>query len=617
MENLPIKFSTYFKALPPQPVRLVNQPWGAGEPTSGPMVPFILAAKYGVELIYPHDTECHVIGAHDTIQYDWDFAKEPGVTGGEFRSFSPVHASQFYLFNTRLDLEPPPGYVLRIEPHPRYFTDTTETVPLAMIAHLQNEWYPRLLFVVFRAPPQGQRHIFRKGEPFAQVLFVPQNMKREKTRANQDHAEPAQSQHKKLTRLPIRMTNVTWAGAATQKMEDGSEPQPWHCLPFIEGSTYGMELFYPFDADVTISHAGSAIHFEGQAGVFTTSDNPLFYRLNADLNLDAPAGYVCRIEPHPRYFTDNTGTAPLPLSAHLSGEEGIVFRSPRIGERHVFRKGEPFGQVIFVPEPVRYAISRMSLEDSAQRRELEESIDSHKAEIADHVWRNPAGSPFNNHYKVLARAFARDGLPGVKEVVQKAVEARERAIPSNLTIPEYMALGLQRMREQKFEQAEQLFTDILSRDPNNARAHSAVGICYDNLGNIMQALRSMQQAVTLQPGSANFHANLGELLRRLGRWKEAEASFRSALAISPSDAEVMYALGLILTQQGRQAEAMQSYRAAISTGTPIPQAHVALGMILAKQGQAAEARACFEAALAVAPNFAAAKQSLQDLDKRP
>ncbi len=258
-------------------------------------------------------------------------------------------------------------------------------------------------------------------------------MKHEKTGANKETVAP--SQFKKLTRLSIRMTNVTWAGAAAQKMEDGSEPQPWHCLPFIEGSTYGMELFYPFDTDVTITPAGGAIQFEGQSGVFTTSDNPLFYRLNAEVDLEAPAGYVCRIEPHPRYFTDNTGTAPLPLPGHLTGQEGIIFRTPRLGERHVFRKGEPFAQVIFVPDPVKYAISRMTLEDSAQRRELEESIDAHKIEIADHVWRNPAGSPFNNHYKVLARAFVRDGLPGVKEVVQKAVEDRERGYPQQFDDP--------------------------------------------------------------------------------------------------------------------------------------------------------------------------------------
>jgi hypothetical protein len=133
-----------------------------------------------------------VVGAGGTIRFDWDFTKEPEgtLTGGEFKAFSPVEASRYYLLNTRMDLRPPPGHVLRTEPHPRYFTDDTGTVPLAMIGHLQNEWYPRLVFIVFRAPRQGQRHIFRKGEPFVQILFVPQRIKYEL----QYRASPSESQ---------------------------------------------------------------------------------------------------------------------------------------------------------------------------------------------------------------------------------------------------------------------------------------------------------------------------------------------------------------------------------------------------------------------------------------
>src|SRR5262249_38342120 len=149
-------------------------------------------STYGLELLYPYETECHVVGADGTIRFEWDFTKEPGggLTGGEFRAFSPVEASKYYLFNTRLDLQPPPGYVLRTEPHPRFFTDDTHTGPWAMIGHLQNEWYPRLVFVVFRGPRQGERQIFRKGEPFAQVLAVPQRLRHEAARmADEEAAE--------------------------------------------------------------------------------------------------------------------------------------------------------------------------------------------------------------------------------------------------------------------------------------------------------------------------------------------------------------------------------------------------------------------------------------------
>jgi hypothetical protein len=187
MENLTIKYNTYITAQPPQAIRApaVEGDASAADEKGGatsltpPCAAFGLAADYGVEVAYPYETECHVVGKDGTVRFEWDFAKEPGgvLTGGEFRAFSPVDASKYYLFNTRLDLWPPSGYVLRTEPHPRYFTDETGTVPLAMIAHLQNEWYPRLVFVVFRAPRQGQRHIFRKGEPFVQLLFVPQRVK--------------------------------------------------------------------------------------------------------------------------------------------------------------------------------------------------------------------------------------------------------------------------------------------------------------------------------------------------------------------------------------------------------------------------------------------------------
>src|SRR5262249_3844267 len=138
---------------------------------------------YGLELVYPFETECQVVNDNGDVRFEWDFAREPGgvLTGGEFMHFAPRRATKYYLFNTRVDIQAPPGHVLRTEPHPRSFTDDIGTVPLAMIAHLQNEWYPRVLFVVFRAPRPGERHVFRKGEPYVQLLFVPQRVRYEPT----------------------------------------------------------------------------------------------------------------------------------------------------------------------------------------------------------------------------------------------------------------------------------------------------------------------------------------------------------------------------------------------------------------------------------------------------
>ena len=168
MDILNIKYSTYASALPPRPIRISVGGWSGSlakmEDESDPQpwhcLPYVEGATHGLELVYPYENECHVVNENGSVRFEWDYAKEPGgeVTGAEFLLFAPAHMSKFYLFNTRLDLEAPPGHVIRSEPHPRFYTDETGTVPLAMVSHLQNEWYPKLLFVVFRAPRPGQRN---------------------------------------------------------------------------------------------------------------------------------------------------------------------------------------------------------------------------------------------------------------------------------------------------------------------------------------------------------------------------------------------------------------------------------------------------------------------------
>ena len=72
-----------------------------------------------------------------------------------------------------LDLHVPAGWALRAEPHPRFYTDATNTPPVAVPALLRTEWWPMISFVVFKAPPEGGAHVFRPGEPMMQFIVVP------------------------------------------------------------------------------------------------------------------------------------------------------------------------------------------------------------------------------------------------------------------------------------------------------------------------------------------------------------------------------------------------------------------------------------------------------------
>ncbi len=64
---------------------------------------------------------------------------------------------------------------MRTEPHPRFFTDPTNTTPLAVPALVRAEWWPMMFFCIFKAPPKGATHIFRKGEPFISLIVLPED----------------------------------------------------------------------------------------------------------------------------------------------------------------------------------------------------------------------------------------------------------------------------------------------------------------------------------------------------------------------------------------------------------------------------------------------------------
>ena len=87
-----------------------------------------------------------------------------------------VFPAGHYSTASALDLLPPPGYALRLEPHPRFFTDQSGEVPLAVAGHLQRFW-PRQFFAMFKAPTAaGLVHVFRPGEPYGQMLVVPTDL---------------------------------------------------------------------------------------------------------------------------------------------------------------------------------------------------------------------------------------------------------------------------------------------------------------------------------------------------------------------------------------------------------------------------------------------------------
>lgn len=252
--------------------------------------------------------------------------------------------------------------------------------------------------------------------------------------------------HTHLPPSPIRLQIPGWAGK-DRRHGNGSEPQPWHCPPFVEGSTYGHELVYPYKSECVVKRVNGQLIFEGdfsdedwilgENGETISGDQPKktsapmmsfapgHYGMSSGLDMEPPEGYVIRTEPHPRFYTDDTGTVPCMLAGHIqrwwSRIFFVVFKAPREGEIHVFRPGEPYGQVLFVPQKNPVTLEPFAPEECRIRETREKRISEHAKKIANHSWNDNKMLAFDDKYKVLSSAYAKGGYDNMDETITEKI----------------------------------------------------------------------------------------------------------------------------------------------------------------------------------------------------
>jgi len=137
--------------------------------------PFLSAATYGLEVYFNWRQECQVTMRRGQLVWSGDLSAERPEGAPEdwspFSAFSP----NFFGLSSMLDIKVPKDFGLMILPHPRYFTDTTGTAPCAVSGLIETNWWPRMFFLVFKAPPLKGKIIFKHNDPIAQLIVVPLN----------------------------------------------------------------------------------------------------------------------------------------------------------------------------------------------------------------------------------------------------------------------------------------------------------------------------------------------------------------------------------------------------------------------------------------------------------
>jgi len=183
-------------------------------------MPFTEGAQYGIELFYPYDNELRVTKRQGKVILDGDFGPEPDndLQWPPFRAFG----ENYYTYQLLLDLKVDEDMAIRTEPHPRYYTDTRDEVPLAVPALLRTNWWPMISFVVFKAPPQGYTHIFRPGEPFMQIIFLPVEPDFELVEMNEEEEAEREMRGRRIHASRETLSKETEWTSSTDTVFDGT-----------------------------------------------------------------------------------------------------------------------------------------------------------------------------------------------------------------------------------------------------------------------------------------------------------------------------------------------------------------------------------------------------------
>jgi hypothetical protein len=91
----------------------------------------------------------------------------------------------------------------------------------------------------------------------------------------------------------------------------------------------------------------------------------------------------------------------------------VIFKAPPEARTHIFRPGEPFMQIIFVPAEPQFELVPMNEEEAAEREMRSRRIHASRDTLGqDSNWTSSTNTVFDGTYRFIlgaARAKARSG----------------------------------------------------------------------------------------------------------------------------------------------------------------------------------------------------------------
>jgi uncharacterized protein HemY len=104
---------------------------------------------------------------------------------------------------------------------------------------------------------------------------------------------------------------------------------------------------------------------------------------------------------------------------------------------------------------------------------------------------------------------------------------------------------------------------VLNADPGNATALAGLASMAD-MSQPEQLEQQLRADISRYPQSAALHFALGNLYAARGRWEEAQGAFFEALRLEPGSADALYNLAVAMDHMGQSRIAADYYGRAVT-----------------------------------------------------
>lgn len=272
--------------------------------------------------------------------------------------------------------------------------------------------------------------------------------------------------------------------------------------------------------------------------------------------------------------------------------------------------------------------------------EYQNVIDTHPDELGAYV---RLANAYREQYQSDPERYA-GRLSDALDLLERAEEIGDSAALSNMR-------GVLLYEQGDTEGAREALENAVELEGDNAAYQADLGAVYRNAGELDEALAAFKRAVVLQPNSAGFRNDLGDIYFKLDRCEDAEFELRQAVELDENLLEANFNLARTLFDCEQVSASIPFFQKVIDIdGVSLPPAYTYLARAYIQQsqldravteatkgavlppanaeayywlGQAYEirggagdldrARDAYERALEIDPNFASAREALDQL----